>query len=345
MRRSWDGATYGNGRPIQAGSKGPKYNYPRAERDERPASLELAQAQTRVEASLLQQIARERDFRASSSVAAIALSTPRPPHTLVIASTGVGKSTAVRKIVPQLNIETELTYYFVPDHALGEEMLERIRKALPKHQRHLVRLHKGRRQEGMCLHAEYGRRARQAEKLGLSPLENVCRDCPLRNTCAWVAQHDDTGPGIVILPHSYMLTARFRTMVPGSDKAPARFVVDESPLGTFLSRDSAKPISIDELRDAFDGLEDFRLMEELDDSRRKLIDGLLRGARPCRGECIAGRRHRQPARRGASLPHLTCASSSRNAFTRRRIKPSTGDPMPASFSRCGVVYRRHAPPP
>ena len=243
LRRSWDGATYG--RQARLGTSGAKYNYPVVKADQGPPVSDLATARARLADFFAEHLQREQAFLLSCSTAA--LNARLAPHTVMLGSVGLGKSSAFRRTIDRLDIERTLTVYFVPDHNLGDEMLELMRAAVPADKRHLIRLHKGRRQEGMCLEPEFGRRAREAEKLELSPLEHVCPPCPLRATCKWAAQHDDWGPGIIIMPHSYMLTQTFRAMVRGSEKAPIRFVVDEFILGTFLDTDAAKLLPIDRL--------------------------------------------------------------------------------------------------
>jgi hypothetical protein len=221
LRQMWDGTV-----------KGAKYNYPIIAPLDPPTETGVAEARAQLKREFAEHVARERVFKAWPADAMIQ---PPPPHTLMLVSAGAGKSTAWLDIIAGLDIENTRADYFVPDHALAEERFERIREAVPHAQRALVRHHKGRTRPGMCEEPEFKKLANELEALGVSPFENVCPRCPAHGNCAWVAQHGDNGPGIVVKQHAHMTTAYHGVKV-GSEKAPARFVVDESPLTTtFLS--------------------------------------------------------------------------------------------------------------
>jgi hypothetical protein len=178
------------------------------------------------------------------------------PHALIATTVGSGKTQAKIEDIDFTQVDKIRVDWFVPDHALGEDTLKRIRAKVPQHLQHLVRIHYGRKQKkvgddkrDMCEDPINGPLADQAEELGLSPHKHVCPPCPLfRAGCKHAAQYEDTGPGIVIKPMSYMIHGGYRNMKVGSEAAPYYYVVDESPFPVFLDLERAKKLPLSDLK-------------------------------------------------------------------------------------------------
>ena len=172
---------------------------------------------------------------------------------LLTGAVGIGKSQIVIEQLAALpDLATELRIYVVQTHELAEEMVERLRQAVPdgvhvrRWQGQLRRVPKPpdeakkskaakRRKPGvanetmpavddlgrpMCFE-EMHEKCQAVTDIGRSAPALVCPNCAFRERCGTMAQRSDTGPGIIVMPHAFL---------PLPHPKPASYVIDESPI-------------------------------------------------------------------------------------------------------------------
>lgn len=121
----------------------------------------------------------------------------------VLAQVGLGKTEQFLRVAaahPE-DLAVKRVHYFVPDHTLSAELLERAKGHGIE-----ARLYRGRLDERLgptpC-HPTMHRMAEAVEELGASVAEHVCPACPFRETCQWDKQQRDKAPGLIFMPNSY----------------------------------------------------------------------------------------------------------------------------------------------
>ena len=155
-------------------------------------------------------------------------------HKLALVDVGGGKTqTALEALTIDILRDNRIDY-LVPNHTLAESVIS-DRNRLMKDGA-TVRHHEGRAR--LCKSEEWGPVAEMAERVGRSPYGVACKHCPLHDTCAWVAQRNYKGNGLVISTHAHMITS-YQHMVDHktnkpAEHAPKLIIVDEAPYSTFL---------------------------------------------------------------------------------------------------------------
>jgi hypothetical protein len=167
----------------------------------------------------------------------------RALHALVTAAPGVGKTRAVIGLIDEAMLANRRTCILVPTHDLAGEVTAELKthaRTLPltstfTHEQLAARVrhHEGRKR--LCINEGHGARAARFEKLGISPRETACKDCPDRGHCPWLAQFEDTEPGVVVTVHAAMRQKNF-----GAADNFNLYIVDEDALSTFIGDDVDK---------------------------------------------------------------------------------------------------------
>ncbi|ATU90635.1 hypothetical protein [Phyllobacterium zundukense] len=131
---------------------------------------------------------------------------PAPEQRALLVPPGSGKTEAALVFIGRYleNNPENRVYFFVPDHALSGELLARARRLIPEAN---PRVYRGQRDtnfgDPLC-HPDMHGQVDLVHELGASVVDMVCKKCPFREDCGWLAQTADKGPGLVILPHSYL---------------------------------------------------------------------------------------------------------------------------------------------
>lgn len=158
---------------------------------------------------------------------------PKPIHLLMRVPPGIGKTHAALSAILPTHLTTQRINYLSPTVRLSGEAVARKFSTLDgDYLRSRVRHHKGRAQ--LCKSEEYGRLAERLEELGRSPVKDVCGRCPLRDACAWPAQHSDKESGLVAGQHAHA-TSSLAKLKQDSDNLPSFGIIDESLLSTMLA--------------------------------------------------------------------------------------------------------------
>ncbi|BAB50794.1 hypothetical protein [Mesorhizobium japonicum] len=169
-------------------------------------------------------------------------------------------------------------HVFVPDNTLAAEVEVRARALFPDSVN--VRSHRGRTDEvrgEMYCHPDMRAHAGVVEELGGNVADMVCKTCPFKAGCGWVAQRNDKkAPGVVVMPSAYLTqnTARNCDMA----------VIDEAfiqSLDTGVTVDPAKLLAAGDIdlpeweRDWQEGtLKRLEAIDSLAKARQKLYDAM-----------------------------------------------------------------------
>lgn len=131
-----------------------------------------------------------------------------PEQRALIVTPGVGKTETALDFLAgnwEKKFADKRVYFFVPDHTVAAEILERAMKKLPASAQ--VRVRRGMRDtrggDSLC-HPDMHSMVDYVQDLGGQASELVCPSCPLYETCGWQAQQRNTAPGLIILPHAYL---------------------------------------------------------------------------------------------------------------------------------------------
>lgn len=156
-----------------------------------------------------------------------------PAHTLIRIPPGVGKTqAALAAILPQ-HLSSHRIHYLGATSRLSAEATARKLSTLPTDEwwQGMARHHIGRKQ--LCISEEYDALAVELERVGRSPLRDVCGVCPMKDACRWPQQHADKSSGLVAQQHAHATTsmAKLRAATEG---APDLVIIDESILGSLL---------------------------------------------------------------------------------------------------------------
>jgi hypothetical protein len=121
----------------------------------------------------------------------------------VLAQVGLGKTEQFLRVAAahREDLAVKRVHYFVPDHTLSAELLERAKGHGIE-----ARLYRGRMDERLGLtpcHPSMHKLAEAVEELGASVSEHVCPTCPHREACPWDKQQQDKAPGLIFMPNSY----------------------------------------------------------------------------------------------------------------------------------------------
>jgi hypothetical protein len=123
----------------------------------------------------------------------------------IMAETGIGKTEIILTLLSE-RPKLFRFHYYIEQHRLADEIRERFRKISP---RAPVRIHRGRSRDEladdgmpMCFE-DMRQKADLYEKANISVREHLCVTCEHKGICGWSRQHEDKGPGLVIMPQQY----------------------------------------------------------------------------------------------------------------------------------------------
>lgn len=132
-----------------------------------------------------------------------------PVHAIA-ADAGVGKTTLVlRALAERIDLTTKRVHLFIPTHATGEEIVAKAGEmSIGNARRWSARTDGAGNMRyaddgtSMC-HEDMLEIANEVEDAKVSVWDTVCQGCKHRESCGWARQHNDKGPGLVVMPVNY----------------------------------------------------------------------------------------------------------------------------------------------